>query len=430
MASSRSGPCGQTLPERVKSGEADRQARALADTTARRSYGKLVAYLAANTRNVAAAEDALADAFAAALATWPDKGCPDNPEAWLLTVARRRAIDIARRRQRGEAVGRELQILAELQSADESDIPDRRLGLLFACAHPAIDAGMRAPLMLQLILGLKAARIASAFLVAPSTMGQRLVRAKQKLRQAGVPFRVPDRKELPERLAAVLDAVYASFTEGWSDPVDTDLARRDLAEEALFLGALLCELMPDEAEALGLLALMLHAEARCAARRSESGEYVPFADQDTSLWDAEMIARAEALLRRAGSLGQIGRYQLEAALQSAHVHRRRSGEDNWRAVRRLYDALYELTGSPVVAVNRALAIAESGSAEEALSQLASIGNQPQLTEYQPYWAVRAELLTRAGRTDEAHRAYEVAIGRARDDAVRRFLRKRQSALGH
>lgn len=259
----------------MKPAAGDCQARALADATARRSYGKLLAYLAADTRDVAAAEDVLSDAFAAALATWPDRGCPDNPESWLLTVARRRAIDVARRARRGQAIGRELRILAEWETADESELPDRRLGLLFACAHPAIDPGMRAPLMLQLILGLNAAKIASAFLVAPSTMGQRLVRAKNKLRQAGVPFRVPGRKELPERLAPVLDAIYAAYAEGWTDPVGTDVARRGLVEEALFLGTLTCELMPGEAEALGLLALMLHAEAQRAARRSTPANTFP-----------------------------------------------------------------------------------------------------------------------------------------------------------
>lgn len=414
----------------MRSATGDAATLQLADATARRSYSKLVAYLAVHTRNVAAAEDALSEAFAAALSDWPVNGCPDNPEAWLLTVARRRAIDVARRQQRGEAIGRELQMLLDFEPAEDAEIPDRRLALMFACAHPAIDEGMRAPLMLQVILGFNATTIASAFLVAPSTMSQRLVRAKNKLRQAGVPFRVPERDELPARLDAVLDAVYAAYAEGWSDPTGTDAARRDLAEEAMFLGALLLELLPLEPEALGLQALMLHAEARRKARRTPDGEFVTLAEQDPARWDSQMIDRAESLLHRASAMERIGRYQLEAALQSAHVHRRRTGTDNRRAVKQFYDALFDLTGSPVVAVNRALAVAEIEGPEKALEMLSQHGTTPQLTEYQPFWAVQAELLTRTGKAEEARKAYEVAIGLERDPAVRRFLQKRRAKLAH
>lgn len=406
----------------------DAEARATADSVARRSYSKLVAFLAAHTRDVAAAEDALSDAFAAALADWPRKGCPSNPEAWLLTVARRRAIDAIRRRRRGETVNQQLQFLAELDSGEEIEVPDLRLGLMFACAHPAIDTVIRAPLMLQVVLGLNAATIASAFLVAPATMGQRLVRAKNKLRQAGVPFRLPERDELPGRLEAVLDAIYAVYAEGWTDPGGTDVARRHLTEEAIFLGGLVAELLPEEPEALGLLALMLYAEARRGARRGLAGEYVPLAEQDPALWDSQMIDSAESLLGRASAFDLIGRYQLEAALQSAHVHRRRSGEPNWPEVVALYDALLALTGSPVVAVNRSLAVAEAQGAHAALEALGDLNADRRLAEYQPYWAVRAELLARAGSLAEARQAYEIAIGLTQDPAVRRFLQQRRSAL--
>lgn len=410
----------------------DLAARKLAAATARRSYSKLLAYLAAHTGNVTAAEDALAEAFATALTSWPEQGCPQNPEAWLLTVARRRAIDVVRKQQRGVAVSRELELLADLDAGldddEEVEIPDRRLGLLFACAHPAVDPAMRAPLMLQVILGLNAATIASAFLVAPATMGQRLVRTKNKLRQAGVPFRVPERKELPARLEAVLDAIYAAYAEGWTDPVGADAARRDLAEEALFLGGMVCELMPDEPEALGLLSLMLHTEARRKARRSPSGAFVPLAQQDIGQWDERMIEHAESLLRKASAQAQPGRYQLEAALQSAHAHRHRSGTNNWLAVRQLYDSLFELTGSPVVAVNRVLAVAELDGPETALQLLDEMGANQQLVEYQPYWAMRAELLSRLGKNELAGRAYEVAIGLERDAEVRSFLQQRLAAL--
>jgi predicted RNA polymerase sigma factor len=406
------------------------QSGGAADAVARRSYGKLIAFLAALSHDVAAAEDALSEAFAAALADWPRKGCPCNPEAWLLTVARRKLIDAARRRRSGEAAAGQLQILAAgLEAAEAAvEIPDRRLGLLFACAHPAIDAAIRAPLMLQVVMGLDAKAIASAFLMSPSAMSKRLVRAKDKIRQAGIPFCIPEREELPSRLDKVLEAIYASFAEGWTNPGGTDFVRRDLTEEALFLAGLVAALLPDEPEALGLLALVLHAEARRRARRSEDGEYVPFTEQDPATWDSQMIGEAEALLRRAGAHGSIGRYQLEAALQSAHVHRRRTGEANWSAVVQLYDALSALTGSPVVAINRALAIAELEGANAALELLQELAADVRLAEYQPYWAARAELLAKTGALDQAREAYEIAIGLERDPAVRRFLQQRQPAF--
>jgi len=408
----------------------DEQARSVADAVARRSYGKLIAFLSAGTRDVAAAEDALSDAFASALADWPRHGCPLNPEAWLLTAARRKLIDGARRERTAEATAAELELLASGMTAarTEAGIPDRRLALLFACAHPALDAGIRTPLMLQVVLGLDAARIASAFLTSPAAMGKRLVRAKDKIRQAGIPFAIPERDELAGRLDAVLDAIYAAFAEGWADPAGTDAGRRDLNDEALFLARLVAELLPEEPEALGLLALLLHAEARRAARRDAGGEYVPLAEQNPESWNWPMIAEAEALLRRAGVSGSLGRYQLEAAVQSAHVHRCRTGQSNWADIVQLYDALLALAGSPVVAVNRALAIAELDGAGAALAELEGVAGDPRLAEYQPWWAARAELLARSGARDEARRAYGMAIGLERDPAVRRFLARRREAV--
>jgi RNA polymerase sigma-70 factor (ECF subfamily) len=282
--------------------------------------------------------------------------------------------------------------------------------------------------MLQAVLGLNAAMIASAFLVSPTTMGQRLVRAKNKIKQASIPFRVPDQEELAGRLDAVLDAIYATFAEGWTDPGGTDVARRDLADEALFLGQLVTKLLPQEPEALGLFALMLHAEARRSARRNVQGDYVPLAEQDVSLWNSPMIDAAESLLLRASTLGKIGRYQLEGALQSAHVHRRRSGHANWPSVVQLYDALLSLSGSPVVAINRALAVAEIHGARAALQVLEELAADSRLAQYQPYWAARAQLLATTDACAEAHHAYEIAIGLERDAAVRRFLQRRQSDL--
>ena len=410
--------------------EGGEQARSTAEAVARRSYGKLVAFLVAHTWDVAAAEDALADAFAAALAHWPAEGCPANPEAWLLTVARRKSIDRARDRRRDELASEQLQMLAEgLHAAAEHDsIPDQRLALMFACAHPAIEEAIRAPLMLQVVLGLDAKSIASAFLTSPAAMGKRLVRAKDKIRQAGIPFRIPGRDELPARLDAVLDAIYAAFTEGWTDARGADAARRDLTEEAMFLAALVIELLPQEPEAMGLLALMLYTEARRRARRQEDGEYVPLRQQDPALWDAPMIAEAEALLGRASAMHRIGRYQLEGALQSAHVERCRGGCDNGREILQLYDALLAMVASPVIAINRAVALAEVAGPEAALDALEAVAGDPRLAKYQPYWAARAELLVRTGRRAEARDAYEMAIGLERDPAVRSFLFRQMSEL--
>jgi RNA polymerase sigma-70 factor, ECF subfamily len=402
-----------------------------AEAVARASYGKLVAFLAARTRDVAGAEDALSEAFAAALVDWPRSGIPRVPEAWLLTVARRKLLDNARRRRTTEEAMPTLELLASEADDEESAaaIPDDRLRLMFACAHPAIDAGVRAPLILQVVLGFDAATIASAFLVAPSTMGQRLVRAKSRIRQAGIPFRVPERHELAERLDTVLEAIYAIYTEGWSDPAGTQARSRGLAEEAIWLGRLVVSLLPAEPEALGLLALMLHAEARREARRDEQGEFVPLDAQDPARWDTQLNDEAEALLLSTSRLGALGRFQLEAAVQSAHAARRRSGATDWAAIVTLYDALLAMTGSVVVAINRAVALSEKlggpGGAAEGLAALDALKDDFQLAEYQPYWAARAALLSRTGDAQAAAEAYQRAIGLESDPAVRRFL---QAAL--
>ncbi|MBV9744448.1 MAG: RNA polymerase subunit sigma-70, partial [Acidobacteriia bacterium] len=363
-----------------------------------------------------------------ALEDWPRHGCPANPEGWLMTVARRKAIDAVRRQSR-ETANEQLQAIAEdLAVAHAEELPDRRLALLFACAHPAIDRTMHAPLMLQVVLGLDAKLIAGAFLMSPAAMSKRLVRAKEKIRQAGIPFRIPGRDELAGRLETVLDGIYAAFSEGWADAGGSDAARRELSGEALFLGRLVTELLPEEPEALGLVALMLYVEARRGARRNGQGEYVPLADQDPALWDWQMIEEAESALRKASAMGRVGRYQLEAALQSAHVSRRRTGRSNWEEVVQLYDALLALTESPVVAMNRAVALAEIRGAGAGLDALEQAACDRQLREYQPYWAARAELLARTGAYAEACQAYEMAIGLERDASVRRFLQQRQSAL--
>src|SRR5579883_146222 len=307
---------------------AETDARRAVEQAARASYSRLLAFLAARSRDVAAAEDALADAFRAALENWPRSGVPEKPEAWLLTAARRRLLDgIRHARVQGEAVPTLLAVADEAQegAAAGVEFPDERLKLLFVCAHPAIDIAARTPLMLQTVLGLDAARIASAFLVQPSAMGQRLTRAKAKIRASGLGFELPEPKQLPERLDSVLEAIYAAYGSGWDDVAGADARRKGLAAEAISLGRLLVQLMPEEPEAKGLLALMLHCEARRNARRTNTGEYVPLLGQDARLWSKAMMEEAEHWLREASRTKRYGRFQFEAAIQSAHAQRAHTG---------------------------------------------------------------------------------------------------------
>lgn len=403
-------------------------ARAAAERVARESYGRLVAFLAARTRDVAGAEDALAEAFASALAKWPDEGVPDNPDAWLLTVARRRQTDAIRRRLTRKAGEPHLQLIAdEIEEASQMPdaIPDRRLALMFACAHPAIESGMRTPLILQTILGLTAQDIASAFLIPPATMGQRLVRAKSRIKDTGIPFAVPEREDLPARLDAVLEAIYAAYAKGWSELGD---GTSQLADEAIWLGRLAVSLLPNEPEAKGMLALMLYTEARRAARRDASGAYVPLDEQDTALWDETLVSTAEALLHQANAGGPSGRYQIEAAIQSAHIARRLLGADNWPAIVALYDHLATLTQSPVAVLNRAVALAETEGPAAALTELAPLAADKRMAGYQPYWAARGHLSAMAGKREDAREALTVAIGLSTDEAVRQYLQGRLRAL--
>lgn len=396
-------------------------ARRAAEGAARDSYGRLLAFLAARTRDIAAAEDALAEAFAAALDAWPRDGVPDNPPAWLLTVARR-ALGHGARRAALLAAAQPTLALLQDERDDVADraIPDERLALMFVCAHPLIDAAARAPLMLQTVLGLDAARIGAAFLVAPSTMGQRLVRAKQRIRDAGLAFAMPEATDLPVRLDAVLEAIYAAYGSGWEEAPGIDPQRKDLAGEALWLGRLAAHLLPDAAEARGLLALMLHAEARREARRGTDGRFIPLARQDPARWNRAMIMEAESELRQAGRMGQLGHFQLEAAIQSVHAQRGVTGETNWPALMQLYDGLIALAPSIGALVGHAAAHGEGAGPDTGLALLDELP-EGAIATYQPYWAVRAHLLARAGRVDDAATAYAQAIGLTEDPAVRAFL---------
>jgi RNA polymerase sigma-70 factor, ECF subfamily len=400
------------------------------EVIARNSYGQLIAYIAARSGDVAGAEDALGDAFVAALERWPADGIPQKPEAWLLHVARNRMIDAARRnqvRQNSEKFLQQIAEEAENVAVTHEHFPDERLKLLFVCAHPAIEAAARTPLMLQTVLGIDAARIASAFLVAPAAMSQRLVRAKNKIRDAAIPFRVPDPPEWNERVSFVLDAIYSAYTTGWENLLDVTSAHHALAENAIAIGRTLVQLMPAEPEAHGLLALMLHCEARRTARYLSNGKYVPLDKQDTARWSQPMIDEAERHLLSAAALGHMGGYQLEAAIQSVHASRAVSGSTNWPEIALLYEGLVQIAPGIGSLVGRAVALAQAGEPAAGFAALEEIPASC-IVNYQPYWAARGHLLTLLKRQDEAKKAFSRAAGLTDDPALREYLFKRSA--GH
>jgi len=398
------------------------------EAVARDSYGRLVAYIASRTGDIADAQDALSEALVAALETWPTNGVPDKPEAWLLHVARNRLIDASRREQIRRDAEPSLQQLAEETEAtttDHESFPDERLKLLFVCAHPAIDPAARTPLMLQAVLGIDAARIASAFLVSPAAMSQRLVRAKNKIRDAGIPFRVPEPPEWDERVSFVLDAIYAAYTTGWESLMETASTHHALAAEAITLGRMLTQLMPQEPEALGLLALILHCEARREARYTSDGKFVPLDQQDTTLWSQSMIAEAEKHLRSAAVFKHMGRCQLEAAIQSLHANRARSGRIDWKEIALLYEGLVRIAPGIGSFVGRAVAIAQAGDPAAGFAVLQQIPTD-RTANYQPYWAARGHLLQLLNRKDEAREAFNRAASLTDDPVLREYLFKRSA----
>jgi predicted RNA polymerase sigma factor len=397
------------------------------ERVARDSYGRLVAYLSSRTRDLASAEDAFSNALVAALTTWPRDGVPQKPEAWLLTTARHSLVDLVRHERMAEASEPTLRLLmAEPRElALSTEFPDDRLKLLFVCAHPAIDPGMHTPLMLQTVLGLDAARIARAFLISPTTTGQRLVRAKTKIRDSGIRFEVPQQHELPQRLDAVLEAIYAAFGIGWDDVAGADQRGRDLAEEAIWLARVLLQLMPGEPEVCGLLALMLHCEARRPARRGRDGRYIPLSEQDPRLWSMPLIEEAERHLSAAANRRHSGRFQLEAAIQSVHAERVRSGQIEWPAIARFYEQLIRVSPTLGARTAYAAAVGEAKGPEAGLMALAGIECDA-VSGYQAYWAVRAHLLQRSGHRSEAADAFDRAIGLAHDPAVKHFLLQRRN----
>jgi RNA polymerase sigma-70 factor (ECF subfamily) len=399
-----------------------------AELAARVSYGRLVAYLASRSRDVAAAEDALGDAFVAALSTWPRDGVPARPEAWLLTTARRRLLDAGRHAAVETLALPALSTMANAVEAIRSTaFPDERLKLLFVCAHPAIDEAMRTPLMLQTVLGFDAARIAAAFVVAAPTMGQRLARVKTKIRDAGIRFEVPEAHELPLRLGSVLDAIYAAYGNSWEDVAGADPRREGLAEEAIWLGRLVTRLMPVEPEAHGLLALMLHCEARREARHDLASGYVPLSQQDTTRWSWPMIEEAERILLAASQAKKPGRFQLEAAIQSVHAARAETGRTDWEAIALLYGGLLRCAPTIGAHVGHAAAIAETLGAAAGSTALDAMPSDA-VANYQPYWALKAHLSRALGRANQARDAYAQAISLTEDAAAREFLVAQAAAV--
>jgi len=394
--------------------------RRAAENAARISYGRLLAYLARQWRDVAAAEDALSDAFRRALEIWPTEGVPSNPDAWLLVVARNLLRNSARARKTREQIADSLLILTPTETEDMPAISDKRLELMFVCGHPAIDAAARTPLMLQTVLGLTAERIASSFLVSPDTMGRRLSRAKARIKDTGIAFEVPEESELGERMEFVLETIYAAYGQGWDSAGSDDQTRKGLTDEAIWLARVLLELRPDDAEALGLLSLMLFCESRRAARHVD-GRYQPLAEQDTTLWDLPMAREAEDKLQMAGAFKQPGRFQLEAAIQSLLVHARLTGADMRLPKWTLYRLLAEKAPTIGNLVGLAAASAEVHGPEAGLNELAELP-EPLTRDYQPFWALKAQLLQQQSTDKHATAAaFKRAIGLTEDEAVRAYL---------
>jgi len=391
----------------------------------RAEHGRAVAVLVRVFGDIDIAEEAVADAFTAAVQRWPADGLPPSPAGWIITTARNRAIDRLRREaSRADRHAQAALLHARDEPIEEGPVRDERLRLIFTCCHPALGRGAQVALTLRLLGGLTTAEIARAFLVPEPTMAQRLVRAKGKIRDAGIPYRVPLEPDLPDRLRAVLAVVYLVFNEGYTASSGTGLVRADLCAEAVRLGRLLAELMPEEPEVRGLLALMLLALSRRAARTTAGGDLVPLADQDRDRWDRDLVAEGQAIVRDCLRRNDPGVYQIQAAINAVHSDARSAASTDWPQIVQLYDQLLAYDPSPVVALNRAVAVAEVDGPGTALALVDALD----LGTYHLFHAIRADLLRRLGRDVEAATAYETAIKLTDNAAERDFLRRRRRSL--
>lgn len=407
--------------------QAQEAATAAVEAVARASYGQLVAWLAWQWRDVCAAEDALSHALTAALTHWPRDGVPDSPQAWLLTAARRQLL-MSNRRRRLEQDPTVSVLLPDLdaEQPDSPEVPDTRLRLMFVCAHPAIDASVHAALMLQLVLGFDAARIANAYLVGPAAMGKRLTRAKLKIRSAGIPFTEPERRDIPERVASVLEAIYGLYTI--NEAAASELRQGELAHEALYLAEVVSASLPEHAEAHGLCALMLYREARDAARRDAKGQFVPLDEQDPAHWQPDLLAAAEAHLNAAARQKQTGPFQLEAAIQAAHMQGVVTRSTPWHDIAALYRQLLGLGSTVGAEIGHAIATSHAQDDPTLGLGLLDAMKPTMVRAHQPWWAARAHLLALMGRRDEARSAYAHGAALTADPSIGNWLRLQADRL--